>query len=154
MKYTKTHCIKWRKLFQLWIHHQPEACMCTETLAGQQHRRGVEWVVKGWRAWILGRTPLSELEGVCFKWGRLQTWCWVWVSKIMIMVISPPPPLYWLQSTYSSNADIDGGSAKNSNSGGGSLGTMGSATCTAGLLLLVCVGVIWRQKTQEWIWCQ
>ena len=47
----------------------------------------------------------------------------------------------WL--TYRSMADIDGGSATNSNSGGGSFGTTGSTTCGAACL------IIWR-KTLEY----
>ena len=45
--------------------------------------------------------------------------------------------------TYRSMAEIDGGSATNSNSGGGSFGTTGSTICGATCL------IIWRKSIKE-----
>ena len=45
--------------------------------------------------------------------------------------------------TYRSMAEIDGGSATNSNSGGGSFGTTGSTICGAACL------IIWRKSIKE-----
>ena len=87
---TRTHCITWRKLFQVLLRHHRKAYMGTETLAGQRHRHGVLWVITGLgcersRVQIPGGDPICE--GVSIGWDRLETSCSVRVMHLLFEVV-------------------------------------------------------------------
>ena len=55
------------------LRHRYRAYTCTESLAGQRHRCGLAWVVKGVRG-VLGSIPgrTTTFDGVNFKLDRLE----------------------------------------------------------------------------------